>query len=268
MSTYVIGDVQGCDVSLEALVAQLRIRPKTDRLWFVGDLVNRGPGSLQVLRWLSRSGPAVDAVLGNHDLHLLAVSVGARRPSASDTIEPILQAPDREELLAWLRQRPLAIAHDKNLIVHAGVHPDWSMADTLGYADEVSRRLQSQHWVDFLHELYGDSPAHWRDGLRGVARLRTIVNVLTRLRYLGPNKTLEMKPKMSPAKAPAPLVPWFDHPQRKTQRQTLVVGHWSTLGLVMRPDLIALDSGCVWRGYLSAVRLEDRRLVQQLALEA
>jgi len=268
MSIYVCGDVQGCAESLKALVSQLKIKPRRDQLWCVGDLVNRGPQSAEVLRLVRDAGPSMVSVLGNHDLHLLAVACGARKAGTSDTLADVLSAPDAAELLHWLRHRPLAHAEGQTLLVHAGVLPGWTLTDTLRFAQEVSTRLASDHWQEFLYEMYGNSPAHWRDGLRGQARLRAIVNVLTRMRYLDRSTgELEFKCKLSPALAPDHLIPWFEAPGRKTARQTVVFGHWSTLGVQIRPRLIALDSGCVWQGYLTAVRLEDRALFQQVGLE-
>lgn len=268
MAIYAIGDIQGCADSLKALVAQLKFKPGRDQLWCVGDLVNRGPQSAEVLRLIRAAGPHAIAVLGNHDLHLLAVACGARKAAASDTLADVLAAPDAADLLHWLRHRPLAHAEGQNLLVHAGVLPSWTLTDTLRYAQEVSARLASDHWQEFLYEMYGNSPAHWRDGLTGQARLRAIVNVLTRMRYLDrATGDLEFKCKLSPALAPDTLIPWFDMPGRKTARQTVVFGHWSTLGVHVRPKLLALDSGCVWQGYLTAVRLDDRSLFQQVGLE-
>lgn len=268
MSIYVCGDIQGCAESFKALVSQLNINPRHDQLWCVGDLVNRGPQSAEVLRLIRDAGPAVVSVLGNHDLHLLAVACGARKAGASDTLTDVLSAPDSSDLLDWLRHQPLAHAEGHTLMVHAGVLPSWSLSDTLAHAQEVSERLASDHWQEFLFEMYGNSPAHWRDGLQGQARLRAIVNVLTRMRYLERSSgDLDFKCKLSPVRAPAHLVPWFEVSGRKTARQTVVFGHWSTLGVLLRRRLIALDSGCVWQGYLTAVRLEDRALYQQVGLE-
>lgn len=267
MSTYAIGDVQGCWDSLEALLARLEFNPNRDRLWLVGDLVNRGPKSLEVLRGLMVLGDAVQCVLGNHDLHLLAVAAGARKVGSGDTLQPILEAPDAAELLDWLRTRPLAVAEGSTLMVHAGVLPSWTMSDTLRHASEVENVLRGKGWKDFLRDLYGDSPSQWKDNLEGTDRLRVIVNVLTRLRYLGPKGQLEMKIKSSPAQAPAKLTPWFAAEERQTHGDRLVVGHWSTLGLLVRPNLLTLDTGCVWRGYLTAVRLEDHQVTQQLAVD-
>ncbi len=267
MAIYAIGDVQGCADSLTALVGQLPFRAGRDQLWFVGDLVNRGPRSARVLRMVMAAGPHAISVLGNHDLHLLAVACGARQASASDTLDDVLRASDAQTLVDFVRHRPLA-HHDQGvLMVHAGVLPDWNLGQTLALANEVSRRLQSSHWQDFMHEMYGNAPAHWRDGLRGHTRLRAIVNVLTRIRYLRPNGELEFKCKTNPSAAPADLLPWFAVPRRKTARQRMVFGHWSTLGLRITPKLMGLDTGCVWGSFLTAARLDDGAIFQQVAID-
>lgn len=268
MATYAIGDVQGCAESLKALVQRLPFRPKRDRLWFVGDLVNRGPASAEVIRLIRAAGPQAQVVLGNHDLHLLAVASGARPLQPSDTLGPLLAAPDSAELVDWLRYQPLAHAEGKTLMVHAGVLPGWTAAKTMALAREVERRLQSDHWKDFLHEMYGNSPGHWRDGLRGSARYRMVVNVLTRLRYLKPDGSLDYKCKLAPSIRPLELQPWFSSARRATRRHRIVFGHWSTLGLLRVPGLLGIDTGCAWGGYLTAIRLEDEAIFQQSALES
>jgi len=268
MATYAIGDIQGCAESLKALVDRLSFRPHSDRLWFVGDLVNRGPESAEVIRLIRAAGPQAQVVLGNHDLHLLAVASGARPIQPSDTMHDVLQAADRDDLIDWIRYQPLAHAQGKTLMVHAGVLPGWSIAKTLALAEEVARRLRSSHWQDFLHEIYGNGPGHWKEGLRGGARYRMIVNVLTRLRYLKPDGSLDFKCKVSPSLAPAELAPWFSAHGRVTRRQRIVFGHWSTLGLLRTPGLLGIDTGCAWGGYLTAVRLEDEAVFQQSALES
>jgi len=267
MATYAIGDVQGCADSLTALVGQLPFRRDRDQLWFVGDLVNRGPQSAHVLRMIRAAGPQAICVLGNHDLHLLAVSCGARTPSLSDTLDDVLDAPDAKELVEFVRHQPLAHHAQGVLMVHAGVLPSWTTGQTLALADEVSKRLKSSHWQDFMHEMYGNAPAHWRDGLRGHTRLRAVVNVLTRLRYLRTNGEMEFKCKSNPSAAPAGLVPWFAAPHRKTARQRMVFGHWSTLGLRVGPRLMGLDTGCVWGSFLTAARLDDGTIFQQVAID-
>ena len=261
MSTYAIGDLQGCLGSFERLVTLL---PAAERFVFVGDLVNRGPESLATLRRvksLAHAGRAV-AVLGNHDLHLLAVAAGIRPVHDSDTVQEILDAPDREELIDWLRGLPLAHREQGVLFVHAGVLPDWDADRTLALSDEVRRRLAADDHVAFLREMYGNEPARWSESLTGHDRLRCVVNALTRVRMLAADGTMHLKHKEASAHAPAGLVAWFDHPQRATRGTPVVFGHWSTEGLVIREDAIGLDTGCVWGGRLSALRLEDRALFQ------
>lgn len=266
MATYVIGDVQGCCDSLEALVRQLPIRSRSDRLWFVGDLVNRGPKSLKTLRRIAAAGNRVVTVLGNHDLHLLAYAAGARKLQPLDTIHGIARAPDGPDLIEWLRRQPLAHAENGTLMVHAGVLPHWDLRKTLALAKEVSARLKSSHWMDFLHEMVAGGKPHWTDGVHGQKRMRAILSVLTRLRYLDRNGIPEFKNKLRPELAIG-LTPWFDVPNRKTVKQTVVFGHWSTLGLLVRPNLISLDTGCVWGRQLCAIRLEDRKIYLQSSLE-
>ncbi len=261
--TLAIGDLQGCfgplaDVLAQAGVPLERTGGGDERLWLVGDLVNRGPASLETLRWAMRQGDRVVTVLGNHDLHLLAVAAGARPAHRQDTLQEILAAPDRDALLGWLRTRPLAHRERGFLMVHAGVLPAWDVDKVLALAAEVHEALAGDDWGTFLREMYGDEPAAWDDALTGIARLRVIVNALTRLRFCTPDGRMDLRTKEGAGAAPPGHLPWFDVPQRATRDATLVVGHWSTLGLVVRPDLLALDSGCVWGGALSAVRLEDR----------
>lgn len=257
---YAVGDVQGCLDSLDELFAT--IGDPNARFWFAGDLVNRGPDSLGTLRRVRGLGERATVVLGNHDLHLLTVAAGARRAHRHDTIDEILAAPDRDELLDWLRTRPLAHLERGHLLVHAGVLPAWSgeLARTL--ACEVERVLRADGWREFMRVLYGDQPDRWDPALAGADRLRVIVNALTRLRYLAPDGAMALREKEGITRAAPGLLPWFDAPGRATRELTVVFGHWSTLGLMQRPDLIALDSGCVWGGSLSAVRLGDRAVFQ------
>lgn len=261
MSTYAIGDLQGCLASFERLAARL---PDADRFIFVGDLVNRGPQSLATLRRvkaLAEAGRAA-VVLGNHDLHLLAVAAGIRPVHRNDTVQEILDAPDRDALLAWLRAVPLAHREQGVLFVHAGVLPDWDADRTLALSEEVRRRLAADDHAAFLREMYGNEPARWSDALTGHDRLRCVVNALTRVRMLAPDGTMNLKHKDASARAPAGLVAWFDHPLRQTLGTPIVFGHWSTEGLVLREDATGLDTGCVWGGRLTALRLEDRALFQ------
>jgi bis(5'-nucleosyl)-tetraphosphatase (symmetrical) len=259
---YAIGDLQGCYQSLLSLLEKIDSATPDARLIFVGDLVNRGPQSLATLRLIRSLGERAQALLGNHDLHLLAAAHGIRKLHRGDTLDEILNAPDREELLDWLRQRPLALLEQDHLFLHAGVLPQWSAAKALALAQEVESVLRGPHWVDFLREMYGDQPARWDNSLQGNDRLRCIVNALTRLRFCTEDGTMEFTARESSGTSMPGYLPWFDVPQRQTQDVTVVCGHWSTLGLVLRPNLIGLDTGCVWGGKLTAVRLADRMLLQ------
>lgn len=270
MRTYVIGDLQGCaheaSLLLAHIAADAHAHNQQARILFVGDLINRGPESLTALRRMKalaeNSGGRVDALLGNHDLHLLAVAAGVQKASRSDTLDEILAAPDREALIAWLRRRPLAMFVDAHLLVHAGVPPQWTAEQTMRLAGEVEAVLRGDGWADFLGRMYGNQPDRWDDSLTGIERLRCIVNALTRMRLCWPDGRMDFEHKESD-KGPAgsELQPWFDLP-RATAGVTVVFGHWSALGLVLRPNLIGLDSGCVWGGKLSAVCLDDRSLLQ------
>jgi bis(5'-nucleosyl)-tetraphosphatase (symmetrical) len=268
MKTYVIGDLQGCAHEAQLLLSQIAEDAQGDaRILFVGDLINRGPESLTALRRIKalsiESDGRVEAVLGNHDLHLLAVAAGAQVLGKSDTLDQILAAPDRDELIDWLRRRPLALFVDAHLLVHAGVAPQWSAEKTMALAGEVEAVLRSAAWVDFLGQMYGNQPDRWDDTLTGIPRLRCIVNALTRMRLCAPDGTMDFAHKESDAgPVGSNLLPWFDLPQRRSADVTVVFGHWSALGLVLRPNLVGLDSGCVWGGKLSAVCLDDRKLLQ------
>jgi bis(5'-nucleosyl)-tetraphosphatase (symmetrical) len=270
MKTYVIGDLQGCAHEAEALLEKIAIDAGAGsqaRILFVGDLINRGPESLLALRRMKAlaetSGGRVEALLGNHDLHLLAVAAGAQAASKSDTLAEILAAPDRDELLAWLRGRPLAMFVDAHLLVHAGVAPQWDAAQTMALAGEVEDVLRGDGWIDFLANMYGNQPDRWDDSLSGMDRLRCIVNALTRMRLCLPDGTMDFAHKESESgPIGSGLLPWFDLPGRRTTDVTVVFGHWSALGLILRPNLVGLDSGCVWGGKLTAVCLDDRGLLQ------
>ncbi len=265
MPTYAIGDVQGCFDELEALLKRIGFSPGTDRLLFCGDLINRGPKSLQVLRFVRSLGNSAVTVLGNHDLHLLAVAAGGK-PGRRDTLTSILAAPDRDSLTDWLAEQPLAYRESRSgtLMVHAGLAPQWSGEQALQYAAEVSAALRQSDGSDrrrsrFLSEMYGDKPALWSDRLRGIERLRMIVNSFTRLRYCRPDGSLDMHSKGKPGAQPASLMPWFAVPDRKSGDENIVFGHWSTLGKIHWPEyrVHGLDTGCVWGGELTALRLHD-----------
>jgi bis(5'-nucleosyl)-tetraphosphatase (symmetrical) len=262
MATYAIGDVQGCYTALVALLERIGFSASRDRLWFVGDLVNRGPQSLEVLRFVRGLGDRGVVVLGNHDLHLVTFAAGLARRRADDTFGDVLDAQDRDELLDWLRFRPMTHTEDEYFMVHAGLLPAWSPAQALDLAAEVEHELRVKRYRDFLAELYGSRPAAWSDALTGMDRLRVIVNAMTRMRFVSADGTMEFATKGGTANAPPGYMPWFDVPGRASRGVTLVTGHWSALGLRIRPDLLALDTGCVWGGSLTAVRLEDRRVFQ------
>ncbi|MGS0742077.1 symmetrical bis(5'-nucleosyl)-tetraphosphatase [Glaciimonas sp. GG7] len=261
-NTYAIGDLQGCYQSLVTLLTSIDAATPNARLIFVGDLVNRGPDSLATLRLIRSLGDRAQTVLGNHDLHLLAAAHGIRKLHRQDTLTQVLDAPDREELLEWLRRRPLALFEDGHLVLHAGVLPQWSAPQTLALAREVETVLQGPNWVAFLREMVGSEPTRWDDRLQGNERLRCIVNALTRVRFCSEDGTMELTAKESSGASLPGYLPWFDAPGRKTADVTVVFGHWSTLGLTLRPNLIGLDTGCVWGGKLTAVRFKDRALFQ------
>ena len=267
MAVYWVGDVQGCDAPLGRLLERVDFSPSRDTLVVLGDLVNRGPTSEQVLRRLMAMGNAVQCVLGNHDLHLLAVAAGAGRLKPMDTLDSILQATDRPALLDWLRHQRMAIWSNGVLSVHAGVLPSWTLAQTLALAAEVESVLRGPDLNDFLYQMYGNEPAAWRDEWVGVDRLRVIVNALTRLRFCSAQGVMEFAAKEGADAAPAGFMPWFDVPGRKTADVTVAFGHWSTLGQLQRHDVWAMDTGCVWGGCLSAMRLADdgqREMIQEM----
>ena len=259
MALYMIGDVQGCDSALQRLLDTISFSPSTDTLYLLGDLVNRGPDSAGVLRRLMGFGAAAQCLLGNHDLHLLAAAVGARRPSRKDTLGNVLEAPDREAMLAWLRQQNMALLLEHQnqsiLMVHAGVLPGWTPAQTLALAAEFEAVLRGPDLSDFLHQMYGNTSNRWDDSLAGAERLRVIVNALTRLRFCTADGVMEFDTSEGAHAAPPGYMPWFDVAGRKTAAVTVAFGHWSTLGWLGRKDLFALDSGCVWGGCLSALKL-------------
>ena len=256
MSVYLIGDIQGCDAPLERLLRDIDFSPSRDQLYVLGDLVNRGPDSAGVLRRLMAMGGAAQCVLGNHDLHLLAVAAGASKTRRLDTLDDLLQSPDRLALLDWLRHQHMALYEHGILMVHAGVLPTWTADKTLALAAEVEGVLQSDDLPAFLHQMYGNQPAAWHDDLQGADRLRVIVNALTRLRFCSTEGVMEFEAKEGAHAAPEGFMPWFDVPGRQTAQVPVAFGHWSTLGWLDRSDVLALDTGCVWGGCLSALRLE------------
>lgn len=264
MALYFIGDLQGCHEPLQRLLQRIDFSPSRDTLYLLGDLVNRGPDSLAVLRTVMQLGDAAQSLLGNHDLHLLTVGYGLRQQHKGDTLDAILQAPDRDALLDWVRHRSMALHVNGWLVVHAGVLPRWSTSRTLALAAEVEQALRGEQVIDFLSNMYGNTPASWDDSLTGHDRLRVIVNVLTRLRFCTPQGAMEFKAKGSATAAPAGYLPWFDVPGRLTSDTPIAFGHWSTVGLdaperppVMRHNTLALDTGCVWGNCLTAAKLSQ-----------
>jgi bis(5'-nucleosyl)-tetraphosphatase (symmetrical) len=259
VSTYAIGDVQGCFDELQELLARIGFNRASDRLWFVGDLVNRGPKSLEVLRFVRSLADRAVTVLGNHDLHLVAQHEGLERRRKADTFADVLDAPDAAQLVAWLRLRPMLHADDRHAMVHAALLPQWSIAQARGLAREVEQALAAPDYREFLANMYGDQPERWDGSLAGWDRLRAIVNVMTRLRFCTPEGRMEFR--ASGVKPPEGFAPWFAvRPAR--DEPAIVCGHWSALGLRLTERVALLDSGCVWGGALSALRLEDRWLVQ------
>jgi len=262
MATYAIGDLQGCFESLQELIGKIGFREAEDRLWFVGDLVNRGPQSLEILRYVKSLGNRAISVLGNHDLHLLMVAEGHAKQSRKDTFGAILAAPDRDELLTWLRGLPMMHMDGDYAMVHAGLLPSWSIAKALDLARETEGALRGSDWRALMARMYGNQPDQWDDALTGYKRLRVIINAMTRMRICTPDGRMEFSHKGRVEDIPAGYVPWFAVPGRRNADATIICGHWSALGLVAKKNLLALDSGCLWGGRLSAVRLEDRRTYQ------
>jgi bis(5'-nucleosyl)-tetraphosphatase (symmetrical) len=252
--------LQGCYAPLRRLLDAIDFQPARDRLWFVGDLVNRGPDSLACLRFVRSLGDAAVAVLGNHDLHLLCVAEGAEKRRKRDTIDAVLDAPDRDELLDWIRRRPLMHVEDGHVLVHAGLLPQWSVSKARSLAGEVELALRGPRYRELLENMYGDEPERWDDRLRGFDRLRVIINAMTRLRVCDGEGAMVLAFKGEPGEASEAWIPWFDVEGRRSRDHVVVCGHWSALGVVVRPDLLSIDSGCVWGRALTAVRLGDRRV--------
>lgn len=255
MALYLIGDVQGCDDALGRLLEKIGYSPSRDMLYLLGDLVNRGPQSDAVLRRLMGYGESARCLLGNHDLSLLAVAHGGLPPHRNDTMDKVLLAPDRTQMLDWLRRQRMAIYAHGLLMVHGGVLPQWDVTQTLKLAAEVEATLRGPGLLDFLLHMYGNEPAQWDDSLKGADRLRVVVNALTRLRFCTPEGVMDLRASGGLGDAPPGYLPWFDVPERKTAGIPIAFGHWSTLGFLQRPDVISLDTGCVWGGCLSALRL-------------
>lgn len=262
MAIYAVGDIQGCYSVLQRLLERIAFDPATDRLWAVGDLVNRGPESVQTLRFLRDLGGAATVVLGNHDLYLLMVAAGHKRLDDDDTLFQVLEAPDRDALLAWVANRPLMHVEGDYAMLHAGLLPGWSIGRALELATEVSAVLTGPDANKLLLHLGGNHPEIWSESLIGWDRYRVVVNALTRMRFCTADGRMALRAKGPPAQAPADTLPWFMVPDRSSRSHTIVCGHWSALGFYRMPGLIALDSGCVWGGKLTAVRLEDGEVFQ------
>jgi bis(5'-nucleosyl)-tetraphosphatase (symmetrical) len=262
VATYVIGDVQGCFEAFQELLVAIAFNPARDKLWLAGDLVNRGENSIGMLRWCMAHDDQVVAILGNHDLHLLAVAEGFVPPNRNDTLSEILDAPDRAEVLDWLRRRPMLHREGKWLMVHAGLLPGWTPELAESLAGELEAALRGPDWRQFLKEMYGNEPRRWDASVVGQDRLRLVANAMTRLRFLHEDGSMEFQHKGTLVDAPPQLIPWFDFPDRRNLDVRIFFGHWSTLNLFLRTDVVGLDTGCLWGGQLSAFRLEDDRLIQ------
>jgi len=262
MTTYAIGDIQGCYHAFQALLARIAFNPKTDQLWLVGDLVNRGSGSLEVLRWCEAHQNSLRVVLGNHDLHTLVVAAGFVKAKRGDTLEALLQAEDAPVLLDWLRHQHLAYREDDFLMVHAGLLPQWTAEQAMRYAAEVEAALQGPGYLIFLENMYGNQPRIWHDDLTGLDRLRVITNAMTRLRVCTEQGEIEFNFKGELQDIPHGYLPWFDVPKRASQEINVVFGHWSALGLQQRNNVYALDTGCLWGGQLTAMNLETKAITQ------
>jgi len=264
MATYVIGDIQGCYSSLMKLLEKLSFNSDHDTLWMCGDLVNRGPQSAEVIRFARNLGERCITVLGNHDLHLLAIAEVNEKIRKPDTIQDVLQAPDRNELIDWIRHQPLA-HYDAELnffMVHAGVYPLWNLQTSLSYANEVERVLRGPDYKLFLKSMYGNEPAHWSTDLCGSSRLRFITNCFTRMRYCQPDGRLDLKQKGAPGADTADLIPWFEFDGPKTIGCRIVFGHWSTLPAISHDPIYAIDTGCLWGGALTALRIDSNTPVR------
>jgi len=262
MATYAIGDIQGCYDSFSRLLERCAFDPAQDKLWLVGDLVNRGPRSLETLRFVRDLGPSAITVLGNHDLSLLMVAEGFGKHGKGDTFDDILEAPDRDELLDWLRHQPLCHVENGYCLVHAGLLPQWTANQARVLAAEVEHALIAPDWRSFMAHMWGSEPASWQDKLEGWPRLRVIVNAMTRMRFCSPKGVMDFRIKGEVNKAPKGFIPWFEVSGRRSTDTVLITGHWSALGLKIMPNLLAIDSGCLWGGALTAIRLEDRALFQ------
>ncbi len=257
MSIYAIGDIQGCYDDLQRLLERIDFDARKDQLWFVGDLVNRGPKSLETLRFIKSLGNAAISVLGNHDLHLIAYALKLRKAHRKDTLQSVIKAHDGEELIDWLRHRPLLHHNDQYCLIHAGLPPQWNVKKSIHMAKEAEEMIHGVNYKEFFKTMYGDEPTQWHDDLTGVERIRFIVNCFTRLRYCTEEGVLDFKHKQAPGKQPEHLMPWFKVPERKTKDIKIIFGHWSTLGYYAADNCYAIDTGCLWGGELTAIKLGE-----------
>ena len=266
MATYAIGDIQGCYHAFTALLSRLQFNPKQDKLWLVGDLINRGSGSLEVLRWCYQHQQSIKMVLGNHDLHALAVAHQLKPAHKYDTLQAVIDAPDAHELLTWLRYQPLLIAQNENghgyVMVHAGLLPQWTVDEALACSREIEAQLQADHYRDFLANMYGNKPNRWHADLAGIDRYRIITNAMTRMRICTAQGEMEFEFKGELQDIPQGYMPWFDVPGRLSAQDNIICGHWSALGLQQRDNIHALDTGCLWGGQLTAMCLETGAITQ------
>jgi bis(5'-nucleosyl)-tetraphosphatase (symmetrical) len=256
MALYLIGDLQGCAPAFNALLQALDFSPSRDHAYLLGDLVNRGPDNLSLLRRLREGQDHFSCILGNHDLHLLSIHLGIKSQKSGDTVSDVLQAPDRNDLMDWLRQQPLARLEHGVLMVHAGVLPQWTAQEAVALSAEVQALLSGPHWAELLRNMYGNEPRQWSADLQGIERRRVIINAFTRLRFCTPDGSMDFDAKAGLTDAPAGHVPWFEVPERRSVDTPIAFGHWSTAGGLSQPNWVNLDTGCVWGGCLSAVELD------------
>lgn len=265
MAIYAIGDIQGCYHAFQALLTRIQFNPKLDQLWLVGDLINRGAGSLEVLRWCYAHQDSLKVVLGNHDLHALVVAYGFVNAHKGDTLDDLLVASDKKILLNWLRHQRLMVQQDNSLMVHAGLLPQWTAEQAMAYAAEVEAALQGDNYLEFLLHMYGNQPNRWSDDLAGLDRLRLITNAMTRLRICTEQGEMEFAFKGELQDIPAGFMPWFDVPTRATKTSEVIFGHWSALGLQHRNNVYSLDTGCLWGGQLTAMNIHTKAITQVLS---
>jgi bis(5'-nucleosyl)-tetraphosphatase (symmetrical) len=263
MATYAIGDIQGCYAPLKRLLRRIKFDPKNDRLWLTGDLVNRGPDSLDVMRWAMDQGDRLSVVLGNHDIHLIARYYGVTTGKKRDTLDDVLDAKDVSQMIEWLCERPFLVREGPYIMVHAGLMPEWSADKAEGLAADAAAALRTGKRRELLRDVYDDSPKRWDDDFGNKKRMQLLFAAFTRMRILTKDGALQLDFSGAPSDIPSSCLPWFDHPARRTRDSTVIFGHWAGLGLHVTPSAVGLDSGCVWGGSLTAYRLEDREIFQE-----